>query len=321
MDELARRRALDTYHVLDTMPEDAYDDIVRLAALLCDTPTALVSLIDRDRQWLKAKVGFELSQTPREVAFCDHAIRDPDAVLEVPDATRDPRFAHNPLVTTENGIRFYAGVPLVTPSGAAVGTVCVIDSQPRALVPRQREALASLARLTMNLLEHRHRERDLERRIALQRIESAEAEAQAEAEAPGAVVAPPPPRRSTLVLFELQDQAGATLRLGERALERLMQQLDEALVAALPRELGDSHSRSTGSAESIVLLHGDEADQTLARLQALVEAFEARTGLRLLRGIAQAQAADEPFAAVFLRADESLSQAKDEEAERRRAAA
>jgi GAF domain-containing protein len=309
MDELARRRALDTYHVLDTLPEDAYDDIVRLAALLCDTPTALVSLIDRDRQWLKARVGFELSQTPREVAFCDHAIRDPDAVLEVPDATRDPRFAHNPLVTAENGIRFYAGVPLVTPSGAAVGTVCVIDSQPRALVPRQREALASLARLTMNLLEHRHRERDLERRIALQRIESAEAEAQAEAGAPGAAVAPPPPRRSTLVLFELQDQAGATLRHGERALERLMQQL------------GDSHSRSTGSAESIVLLHGDEADQTLARLQTLIEAFEARTGLRLLRGIAQAQAADEPFAAVFLRADESLSQAKDAEAERRRAAA
>lgn len=316
MDELARRRALDTYHILDTMPEDAYDDIVRLASMLCDTPIALVSLVDRDRQWLKARVGFELSETPRDIAFCDHAIRAPDAILEVPDATRDPRFADNPLVTAEGGVRFYAGVPLVTPSGAAVGTVCVIDNTPRDLEPRQREALGSLARLTMNLLEHRHRERELERRLAAHQIETAEGEAQAATPAPASVW-----RRSTLVLLELQDYAGAVQRLGDRNVERGLQQFDDAIAAVLHRERGDSHSRSTGSAEIIVQLHGDDADATVAAIQARIAAFERESGLRVMTGIAHAQSPEEALPMVFLRADEALSLAKDAEAERRREAA
>ena len=317
MDEFARQRALDTYHVLDTMPEDAYDDIVRLASMLCDTPTALVSLVDRDRQWLKARVGFELSETPRDVAFCDHAIRDPDVVLEVSDATLDPRFADNPLVTAEGGVRFYAGVPLVTPSGAAVGTVCVIDTQPRELEQRQRAALSSLARLAMNLLEYRHRERELERRLAVHQIEAAEA--QAHAVAPSEPAAAPVSRRSTLAVFELQDHAGAIQRSGERGIERSLQRLDDAIVAGLHRERGDSHSRSTGSPESIVLLHGDDAGETLAILRARVEEFERASGLRVLVGVTDARAPDESFPAMFLRADEALSQAKDLDAERRRA--
>ena len=318
MDELARQRALDTYHILDTMPEDAYDDIVRLASMLCGTPTALVSLLDRDRQWLKARIGLDLTETPRDVAFCDHAIRDPQSLLEVTDATRDPRFADNPFVTADGGIRFYAGVPLVTPSGAAVGTVCVIDTQPRELEPGQRAALASLARLTMNLLEYRHRERELERRLAVHEIEAVEAQAQAAA--PVECAASSASRRSTLVVLELQDHAGAIQRHGDRNVERWLQQLDDAIAGILRRERGDSHSRSTGSPELIVALHGDGADEILAVLQARVEAFERDTGLRVLSGVAHALAADEPFPLVFMRADEALSLAKDLEAERRRAA-
>jgi GAF domain-containing protein len=207
LDEAARQRALDTYHVLDSLPEEAYDDVVRLASVVCGVPTALVSLVDRDRQWLKARIGFELSQTPRDVAFCDHAIRTPDRLLEVPDASRDPRFAANPLVTAEGGVRFYAGVPLVTPSGAAIGTVCVIDQQPRELDERQREALASLARLTLNLLEQRHRERGLERQLAFARMEAAEAKVAA---APSPANGPAPavaPAESLPAVFLRADEA------------------------------------------------------------------------------------------------------------------
>lgn len=167
VDEVARRRALDTYRVLDSLPEAAYDDIVKLASTICDVPVALVSLIDRDRQWFKARVGMELRETGRDVAFCDHAIRQPKLLMEVPDARADARFANNPLVTGANGIRFCAGMPLVTPGGAAIGTVCVIDHQPRELTNRQRDALGALARLAMNLLEAQQREREMERTALL----------------------------------------------------------------------------------------------------------------------------------------------------------
>src|SRR5688500_20216132 len=120
LSEPERQRALDIYRVVDTLPEAAYDDIVRLASLLCDAPIALVSLIDRDRQWLKARTGFDLSQTPRDIAFCDHAIRAPDSLFEVADATRDARFEHNPLVNQADAVRFYAGMPPATPNGAAI---------------------------------------------------------------------------------------------------------------------------------------------------------------------------------------------------------
>lgn len=312
LDEAARQRALDTYHVLDSLPEEAYDDVVRLAALLCDVPTALVSLIDRDRQWLKARHGFELRETPRGIAFCDHAIRDPEGVMEVRDASRDPRFAGNPLVTAQGGIRFYAGVPLVTPSGAAIGTVCVIDQKPRELAPRQREALASLARLTMNLLEQRHRERELQRELAFERMKAAEAVATPapvpEAGAPA--VEPADPTRLVGVL-ELQDHAGAVERLGDRAVERALRQLEELLGEALHAERGDVLSRSTGSPEMIVLLHGQQAPATFDGLAGPLAQFRASTGLHVLAGSALAAEPQEPLPAVFLRADAALSAAKD----------
>jgi len=140
---------------------------VRLAVLPCGAPTALVTLIDRDRQWFKARTGLDFQETPRGMAFCDHAIRDPDVLMEVPDATLDPGFPSNLLVTGEPRIRFYAGMPLVTPGGEAIGTVCVIDREPRLLTPNQHAGLASLSRLTMSMMAGRPREHALARAAVL----------------------------------------------------------------------------------------------------------------------------------------------------------
>ncbi|WNL44625.1 sensor domain-containing diguanylate cyclase [Dyella sp. BiH032] len=151
--EAERLRALYEYAVLDTLPEQAYDDVVKLASFICGTPVSLISLVDRDRQWFKARVGLDAAQTPREQAFCAHAILQPDDVMVVPDAGKDARFEHNPLVTGDPHIRFYVGVPLVTPYGEALGTLCAIDRRPRQLSAEQLDMLRALARQVMAQLE------------------------------------------------------------------------------------------------------------------------------------------------------------------------
>ncbi len=151
--ESARLEALLEYEVLDTPPERALDDLARLAAEICATPIALVSLVDHTRQWFKARIGFETCETSRDISFCSHAVLQPDEVLVVSDATQDPRFAGNPLVISEPKIRFYAGAPLVSPQGHAIGTLCVIDQQPRNLSARQQETLQILARQIITHLE------------------------------------------------------------------------------------------------------------------------------------------------------------------------
>lgn len=160
--EGARLRALRDCHVLDTPPEDEFEDITRLAAHLCGVPIAAVSLIDAERQWFKSIVGLAVEETPRDVAFCAHTILQ-DAVMVVPDAQGDPRFAHNPLVTGDPNIRFYAGAPLVTEDGHALGSLCVIDRRPRQLSPDQQETLRLLGRLVTNQLEKARRVAERER--------------------------------------------------------------------------------------------------------------------------------------------------------------
>lgn len=153
-DEVSRMHALRQYRILDTPPEQAYDDIARLATYLCGTPVAMVSLVDEARQWFKARVGVVTEQTPREHAFCAHSILK-QGLFVVEDATCDERFSDNPLVIGEPHIRFYAAAPLVNPAGHALGTLCVVDREPRHLTEAQAEALQALARVVMQQLELR----------------------------------------------------------------------------------------------------------------------------------------------------------------------
>lgn len=153
--EAERLRSLRELGVLDSEPEREFDALVKVAAAVCGVPISLVSLVDEDRQWFKANVGLEgVTETSREVAFCAHAILG-DGIFEVPDATQDPRFSDNPLVTGQPDIRFYAGAPLRRQDGATLGTLCVIDSRPRRLDPHQREVLGLLAAAATQALEGR----------------------------------------------------------------------------------------------------------------------------------------------------------------------
>src|SRR5882672_5805633 len=141
--EKQRLKVLWQYDVLDTVPEEVFDDLTELAARICEAPVAMITLVDENRQWFKSKVGVTVNETSRDISFCAHAICQSDLFI-VPDAMLDARFSHNPLVTSEPKIRFYAGAPLITPDGHALGTLCVIDKVPRDLRPDQKSALLIL---------------------------------------------------------------------------------------------------------------------------------------------------------------------------------
>jgi GAF domain-containing protein len=152
--EAERLSALRAYKILDTKPEERFDDLTKLAALICGVPISLISLIDKDRQWFKSKYGLALEETPRAQAFCTHAIMQPEMFV-VPDATQDERFARNPLVTGDLNIRFYAGAPLAARDGHLLGTICVIDHVPHTLTERQTQALEVLSRMVIANIELR----------------------------------------------------------------------------------------------------------------------------------------------------------------------
>lgn len=154
-DEEARLQALQSYEILDTVSEIEYDDIVKLATIICDTPIGLVSLVDQDRQWFKSKIGIEATETPRDISFCGHAILKPNELFLVEDTMQDKRFSDNPLVVEGIKIRFYAGIPLVSEEKQALGTLCVIDDKPHQMTESQKLALKTLGSNVVHLLSLR----------------------------------------------------------------------------------------------------------------------------------------------------------------------
>jgi signal transduction histidine kinase len=159
--EAERLQELQDYQILDTAPEDNFDEITQLATEICDTPISLITLLDPDRQWFKSRHGLSQTETPRQQAFCAHAINNPNTILEVQDARLDKRFADNPLVKNDPNIVFYTGVPLVSPQGYALGTLCVIDHKPKILNATQLHSLKVLANQVVKLFELRKSNRTL----------------------------------------------------------------------------------------------------------------------------------------------------------------
>jgi anti-sigma regulatory factor (Ser/Thr protein kinase) len=167
--EAERLKALRQYRILDTDPEQAFDDLTLIASQVCGTPIALISLVDEDRQWFKSRVGIQARETSRSVSFCAHAIRQ-QGIFTVTDAMNDPRFRDNPFVHGDPHIRFYAGAPITTPDGYPLGTLCVIDHVPRKLTDDQNRALQALERQVTAQLELRRNLEEL--RVALEGIET-----------------------------------------------------------------------------------------------------------------------------------------------------
>jgi signal transduction histidine kinase len=153
--EKERLIALDEYQILDTLQENEFDNITRIASQICETPISLISLVDKDRQWFKSHYGIDTTETPRDVAFCAHAINNKDEIMIVPDSRKDDRFFDNPLVTSKPWVVFYAGVPLVSPGGHALGTLCVVDQIPHQLREDQLQSLKALSDQVINLFELR----------------------------------------------------------------------------------------------------------------------------------------------------------------------
>lgn len=236
--EAQRLAVLREYDLLDTPPEAALDELAELAACICEAPVALISLIDEERQWFKSRVRFEPAETARDISFCGYTILERELFI-VPDARLDPRFCDNPLVTGETGIRFYAGAPLFTPGGHALGTLCVIDHEPREIHPDHQQALRILSRQVMAQFELRRRTREIaliqqqhEQMAATRRQEASDAErvqldrarlANAELTGRRLLETAEQSRRALLSILEDQKQIEETLRESEKRFRLLFE--------------------------------------------------------------------------------------------------
>lgn len=302
-DRIDSLRALD---LLDTLPEDRFDRITRLAARIFDVPIALVTLVDTDRQWFKSSVGIEVAETPRAHSFCGHAILGPD-VLHVPDATEDHRFNDNPLVVGEPNIRFYAGCPIAAPDGALVGTVCVIDDRPRRLDASDLEALEDLAAI-------------VEQELAMQRLavddDLTGLKNRRGFDLLGAQVLASCRRHhtpATVLFVDVDGLKAANDTLGHQAGDRLLQDVADTLRSTL-RE-ADVVARVGGDEFAAVLSGIDDPAAVVDRLQRAVDERNLlspdRPPMSFSVGSATFDPADpEPLDVLVRRADAAMYEVK-----------
>ena len=254
LDEATRQTALDSYSIIDTESDQRFDNLVELARTLFGVPVALLSLIDRDRQWFKAAAGVDIRETPREHSFCAHAIGQPAAVMVIEDAQLDPRFADNPLVTGAPGVRFYAGAPIVTDRGVALGTLCVLDRVPRAFTPAECRALARLAATASALLDLHRREDLLSRRSEFHALYE---------HAPGFIATSEgPDHRFTFANAAYKRLVGRDDLVGRTVVEALPEIAEQGFVALLDQVF---HSGEPVVGESAPMLLRDAATGQLNR--------------------------------------------------------
>ncbi len=314
--ERERVAALRAHEILDTPPEVEFDALTRVAAHAFDTPIAVVAMLDSDRLWFKARVGMQIAQLERKIAFCAHAIMKPDEPLIVPDLAADPRFADNPLVARPPHIRFYAGAPLVDEAGFALGTIAVIDAQPREFSAEQREALVDLSTLVVTALEGRKRAIDLSRLALTDRLTSianrVQFEVAIEAEVANA-------RRYgetfALIWMDLDQFKEINDTYGHEAGDEVLAQVARRL-AELVRK-GDTLARYGGDEFAIVMRHADAAaaQGLIGRIvQAMAPPFTLSSGSQVRVGVSCGLALYTPEvtsgAELTRRADKALYQVK-----------
>ena len=335
--EQARIDALRRYRILDSLPEQAYDDIVALARQVCGTPQAVMTFIDEERQWFKAAEGIEGEETERRIAFCDIAIRRPDQVMVVEDASRHPLFKDYPQVTGPDHLRFYAGAPMVAPGGHALGTVCVVDVEPRKLLPEQENALRALARLAVQLLELRRGHLDSQRQLAerelftrdllryQQQLERANTELAAEASTDALTgllnrtglekvqqaqsLVPDTPY--TVAVLDIDYFKRINDTHGHAAGDEVLRLLGEEIARAVR---GGDIAVRYGGEEFLVIMPGTPLAGARTVVERIRAEFAARNELpmpvTLSAGLATGLAGRDDPEAIFQRADQALYQAK-----------
>ncbi len=332
-----RLQALRRYRILDSLPEQAFEDVVQLATTICGTPQAVVTFVDEDRQWFKASHGIEGEETDRSIAFCDIAIRRPDEVTIVNDASRHPVFRSYPQVTGDDHLRFYAGAPMVTRDGYALGTVCVVDVVPREISLEQVEALRALARTAVSLLELRQRELEAQRLLAERELATRELQDyQRSLEARNTQLAEEARRDSltgllnrggleqatvggfwagggqfTVALLDIDHFKRINDGHGHATGDDVLRLVGEQILLAVR---GGDVAVRYGGEEFLVLMPGTPPDGAVTVVERIRETVARHPDLpvpvTLSAGIATGQAGRDTTDAVFERADQALYQAK-----------
>ncbi len=309
LEEALRLDALEAQKITDTGPDESFDRVVRLACAALDTPVGTISFVDDERQWFKARQGMAPRETPRDMAFCSHAIQSDD-VMVVEDATRDPRFADNPLVTAEGGIRFYAGAPLKTREGFNLGTLCVIDHIPRRIARRDVNLLKDMAAIVVNEMDLRKRAgTDVLTGLYTRRfLDELAAHEIARARRSGAPLA--------ACLIDIDKFKTVNDSFGHAAGDAVLRLIGPACRAAL--RAPDMLARYGGE-ELVVLLPNTSLKQAvpvMERVRAsvmamLVPELAGRWVVTASMGVAELQSGDKGLADVMARADAALYRAKE----------